>query len=498
MKQFPNPDAISEGIDFARSANISHEKAVGIGNFFLSGAGRKDLQISASTSINISHNSDMKRLKTLDNINQISSLYYDSKISKAVEKSNRPGKIDICTMITEPNTSFIGDFEPEKGDGKTVGTNLFNTIEKTNSLDSIKVIGCDGCPVNTGPFGGANATVELNLKRALSQSVCLKHFLELLPRHLVTCMDGPTTGDKSFKGKLGKEFPKMSQKDYLKSFSNFELISEAKEIADEYKDLILFGDLDKLMLNADTKFMLHMWLLLVYGKDMLKHLPKNFEKSPTGPLSFARFTTLCNAIVRLYSQTSKSKCSKVLKRLATIMCVWYIPLDLAIRLKPHVKDGIKHYFYAVKLARQFFERTEFVSKIKKSVNKRKVTYKTSEWEIAKKEFMINGFFCTVEWALFSAVVDSDTKYKEIAIKIIGQIRNHFNEKSQSEQAIPRKNILPSDFINFDSANDFWELLPIEYWANNPDLLIQYDKRKPPMKINDLYLHQPPLLGNLKF
>ena len=142
--------------------------------------------------------------------------------------------------------------------------------------------------------------------------------------------------------------------------------------------------------------------------------------------------------------------------------------------------------------RQFFERTEFVSKIKKSVNKRKVTYKTSEWEIAKKEFMINGFFCTVEWALFSAVVDSDTKYKEIAIKIIGQIRNHFNEKSQSEQAIPRKNILPSDFINFDSANDFWELLPIEYWANNPDLLIQYDKKKPPMKVIDLYLHQPPL------
>ena len=90
-----------------------------------------------------------------------------------------------------------------------------------------------------GPHSGVNATVEKGLKRACAQAICLKHFLELLPRHLVTCMDGPTTGKQSFSGDLGKNFPKMNQKVNLKPFANFEIIKEAKEIADQYKNLIL-------------------------------------------------------------------------------------------------------------------------------------------------------------------------------------------------------------------------------------------------------------------
>ena len=60
LKQFEEPSAIKEAVDYAKCANVSHENAIGIGNFFLKGAGRKDLQICPSTSTNILHESDNK------------------------------------------------------------------------------------------------------------------------------------------------------------------------------------------------------------------------------------------------------------------------------------------------------------------------------------------------------------------------------------------------------------------------------------------------------
>ena len=70
-----------------------------------------------------------------------------------------------------------------------------------------------------------------------------------------------------------------------------------------------------------------MWLVLVYGvedEDLKKNLPKDFYLHTPGHLSYARFTTLCNSIIRLYAQKSKSQCSHLLRRLAIIMCMWYI------------------------------------------------------------------------------------------------------------------------------------------------------------------------------
>ena len=100
------------------------------------------------------------------------------------------------------------------------------------------------------------------------------------------------------------------------------------------------------------------------------------------------------------------------------MCCWYIPLDLAIRLNPNIKDGIKHFFYAIQLGRNVFEKNLFWAKdyMKKSGKK---PYQTSEWDIFKPEMLINSHYCTSEWILYTPIIEND-KFKTKALNIINK------------------------------------------------------------------------------
>ena len=93
-------------------------------------------------------------MEKLDEIKHLSSIFFDGKISEKAEKNRKTSKHDIITMITEPNSSYIGDFEPENGEASTIGAHLLKTIDKTESSNTIKLLGADGCAVNTGRLMG--------------------------------------------------------------------------------------------------------------------------------------------------------------------------------------------------------------------------------------------------------------------------------------------------------------------------------------------------------
>ena len=66
------------------------------------------------------------------------------------------------------------------------------------------MIGSGSTAVNTGYKGGA---ITLLLERELDHQpclICLLHINELPLRHLLIELDGPTQGDKAFKGPIGK------------------------------------------------------------------------------------------------------------------------------------------------------------------------------------------------------------------------------------------------------------------------------------------------------
>ena len=86
----------------------------------------------------------------------------------------------------------------------THATELVDILREYNAAASIKIIGCDAAPTNIGSYSGALHLVELMINRSITSAVCMLHMNELPFRKLFKSIDGPTAGDKEFKGPLGK------------------------------------------------------------------------------------------------------------------------------------------------------------------------------------------------------------------------------------------------------------------------------------------------------
>ena len=69
-----------------------------------------DAKISSQTAVNISKKSDKKRLDRLDNIKNVTSYYFDGKKGPAAEHHRKTSNIEVITMISEPNSRYLGTF----------------------------------------------------------------------------------------------------------------------------------------------------------------------------------------------------------------------------------------------------------------------------------------------------------------------------------------------------------------------------------------------------
>ena len=79
-----------------------------------------------------------------------------------------------------------------------------NILRGYNAEASIKIIGCDAAPTNTGSYSGALHLVELMINRCITWAVRMIHMNELPFKKLFKSIDGSTAVDKEFKGPLGK------------------------------------------------------------------------------------------------------------------------------------------------------------------------------------------------------------------------------------------------------------------------------------------------------
>ena len=113
----------------------------------------------------------------------------------------------------------MAHFTPDSGKSLDIMKNLNQTVVKYNLLPCLKVIGSGSTAVNTGYKGGA---ITLLLERELDHQpclICLLHINELPLRHLLIELDGPTQGDKAFKGPIGKLL-KFADEYTVNEFSN--------------------------------------------------------------------------------------------------------------------------------------------------------------------------------------------------------------------------------------------------------------------------------------
>ena len=96
---------------------------------------------------------------------------------------------------------YIETHKVEKGEAIILAQKLMGSIEKQDSVDSLKVIGSDSCNKNMGQYGGVAACVEAELGRPLQRVLCLKHRIELVWHCFFKTVDGPTT----LEGPIGKK-----------------------------------------------------------------------------------------------------------------------------------------------------------------------------------------------------------------------------------------------------------------------------------------------------
>ena len=103
--------------------------------------------------------------------------------------------------MAEPNSQYITHITPQAGTGHALALELVTVIRDREA--HIRVLGMDGCSVNTGIHNGAIRLVEAILNIVVQHSICGLHLNELLFWHILDKTDVVTKGPDSLSGTVG-------------------------------------------------------------------------------------------------------------------------------------------------------------------------------------------------------------------------------------------------------------------------------------------------------
>ena len=225
--------------------------------------------------------------------------YFDGKKNETIycEKEDgsrkRKSLVEHISLVSEPGSKYIGHVTSSSGSAVDICSSILSYFHENGyDLRKIKVIGADGTSVNTGHIGGVNTLIEKHLGHSLQWQICLLHFNELLLRHLITHLDGSTTGPASFSGPIGNKVKTCEQKTMVK-----------------FKKIVVdLPDINPECLSTDQKYLLEMCQAICSGI-----VPDNLANRDPGALCHVRWLTAANRILRLYvSERNPSKNLRIL------------------------------------------------------------------------------------------------------------------------------------------------------------------------------------------
>ena len=159
---------------------------------------------------------DLQTKKRLERAKKMVAIYFDERIDSNIVRETLTTKVNTRKGQEETTTSvqrtikeehcpvvmygpsgeevYIETHKVEKGEAVVLAEKLVDSLDKQDSIDSVKVIGSDSCNKNTGQYGGAAACVVVELGRPLQQVLCLKHGIKLVWHCFFKTVDGKTTG----------------------------------------------------------------------------------------------------------------------------------------------------------------------------------------------------------------------------------------------------------------------------------------------------------------
>ena len=119
---------------------------------------------------------------------------------------NRMGKREHCPVLMwdtnkDRRDAYVKTIVVEVGDAPTLAIKLYYVLEERDSVLTVRILGSDSCPKNTGHLGGVVAELEKLLQQELQRILFLKHTVKVHFKFL----DRDTHSADSFKGPIGKE-----------------------------------------------------------------------------------------------------------------------------------------------------------------------------------------------------------------------------------------------------------------------------------------------------
>ncbi|KAE8747832.1 hypothetical protein FOCC_FOCC005444 [Frankliniella occidentalis] len=351
------------------------------------------------------------------------SLYFDGrkdltlKFEKMADGSGRWRRVKVkeehIAIIAEPGSRFLGHTTPKSGHSSSIVESIIQQVEsKGITLEETFSIGCDGTAVNTGHKGGVIRLLELKLQRPLQWFVCLLHFNELLLKHMMESVDGPTSGPTAYKGPVGKSLPSC----HLLPVVSFEAIPA---------DLPPLNVPD---LSTDQSYLLRMSHAVAAGEVF-----SDLSELQPGPLNHARWLTLACRLLRLYVATEIP--SAELVTLAVFVMQVYVPQWFDVKRRPSCTEGARHIFKAI-------ERSRYLP--------------NPYLGVVQKVIQTNAFFAHQENLLLAMLFDDKEEVRLQAASILRSAKDNVTGE-QRKFRVPK--------INFD-ATQYTEMIA---WPSTPSV-----------------------------
>ena len=193
-------------------------------------------------------------------------------------------KQENVVLVGEPGVKYIGHVTPSGKAAEPTAAEMLNFLEEEVLINNWMLVGADSTAVNTGKANGIIARCERFIGHRLHWNVCLLHTNELPLLHLLQKLDGPTSGNASFKGPLGKMLLHVEDLEWNENFIPISIRPELHPLPQVLSDL--FTDQRYLLLAVTS---IHRGVI----HNHLRHLKP-------GPLSHARWLTLACRLCKPY------------------------------------------------------------------------------------------------------------------------------------------------------------------------------------------------------
>ncbi|GBM49343.1 hypothetical protein AVEN_148672-1 [Araneus ventricosus] len=206
----------------------------------------------------------------------------------------------------ERGRQYVCHVTPASGTDSDIAKCILKYLQDNYvDINELESIGCDGTAANTGWKNGVVRNIELKIQRPLQWFICLFHFNELPFKHLFGYLDGETTGQASFSGKIGKQLTYCEKLPII----NFEAI-ELNEI-----------NINKTYLSKDQQYLLD----IVRAIQAEQCAPDLAVRDPGLLAHSRRLTCAIRVLGLLISQTSPTSELKMLVNyiMKTYSPVWF-------------------------------------------------------------------------------------------------------------------------------------------------------------------------------